>query len=86
MASKPAPKPVAKKAAPVRGMRTSTHMAGAIASPTATQKAQEKKWQAQDDLRTLQRAAEVKADPSRVKQAQVEATAQMKALASVTKK
>lgn len=48
--------------------------------------AQQKKWQAEDDLRTLQRAGEIKNDPARVKMAQAEAQAQMKALATVVKK
>jgi hypothetical protein len=54
--------------------------------PSPEQKKEEQKWRAQDDLRTLQRAAEVKSDPARVKQAQAEAAAQMKALQTVTKK
>lgn len=91
--SKLSPKNAAPvKAMPVRGQRTATHasnmsvMAGQPAKPTKQQVQQEKKWQAQDDLRTLQRAAEVKADPARVKMAQSEAASQVKALSSVLKK
>ena len=72
-AKKAAPAPKAKPKAP-----TVSHCGVSVA--------QEKKWQAQDDLRTMQRAAEVKADPSRVKAAQAEAQSQIKALSSVTKK
>lgn len=81
MASKPAPKPAFKKSAPVRGMRTATHKATATPAPSV-----DKKWQAQEDLHHLKHAAIVKQDPTRHKAAQAEATAQMKALASVTKK
>jgi hypothetical protein len=43
----------------------------------------EKKWQAQDDLRTLQRAREIEANRSRMAAAKREADAQLKALQKV---
>lgn len=55
-----------------------------MASSPATAKveaAREKKWQAEDDLRTLQRAAEVKGD--RLKQAKLLAKEQAKALKKI---
>lgn len=78
-----------KKSLPARGQRTATNKAKtvSIASPSlGPSAAQEKKWQAQDDLRTIQRAAEIKADASRMRASQSEAKQQMKALQSVTKK
>lgn len=47
--------------------------------------AEDKKWRARDDLRTLQAVAEIKSDPGRLKAAQSEARAQLAALAKVTK-
>jgi hypothetical protein len=47
---------------------------------------QDKKWRAQDDLRTLRSAAEIQSDAARVKAAQSEAQQQMQALAKVVKK
>lgn len=75
----------AKKAMPQRGQRAAKSLSNApmLGGPS---KAQEKKWQAQDDLGALKRAAEIKADPARVKAAQAEAQAQMKALQTVVKK
>lgn len=52
---------------------------------TAKQMQQEKRWQAEDDLRTLQRAAEIKSDRARMATAKSVATEQMKALARVAK-
>ena len=48
--------------------------------------AQDKKYQAQDDLRTMQRAAEIQSDKSRMTAAQKEAQNQMAALSSISKK
>ena len=48
--------------------------------------AEEKKWRAQDDLRTLQRAKEIEANRSRMAAAQREAKAQISVLAKVTKR
>ena len=46
---------------------------------------EEQRWQAQDDLRTLQRAQEIQQNAARMKMAQAEAKAQMQALAKVSK-
>ena len=46
--------------------------------------AEEAKWRAEDDVRTLQRAAEVRADKQRMSAATKMAKRQMKALRSVT--
>lgn len=78
-----------KKSLPARGQRAATTKAKASAPSilgSGYNAAQERKWQAQDDLRTMQRAAEIKADPKRVKAAQAEATQQMRALQTVVKK
>jgi len=48
--------------------------------------ADEKKWRAQEDLRTLQRAKEIEANRSRLAAAQKEAKAQISVLSSVTKR
>lgn len=48
--------------------------------------AQEKKWQAEDDLRVMQRAEQIKSDPTRMKAAQREANSQVKALQKVVGK
>lgn len=52
----------------------------------ARQRAEEKRWQAQDDLRTMQRAQEVAGDPERLKAAQKEAQQQVQALQKVAGK
>ncbi len=52
----------------------------------AAHEAMENKWRAEEDMRTLTRAAEVKADPKRYKAALALAREQMKALAEVTMK
>jgi len=46
----------------------------------------ERRWRAEEDLRTLQRAQEIQADKARVKMAQKIAAEQMKALSRVTGK
>lgn len=57
--------------------------AKAIAAPRKS--AEDRKWQAQDDLRTLQRAQEIQADKSRLQAAKVEVRNQMAALSKVAK-
>lgn len=60
--------------------------AGAVArapSISARMKAEEARYQAQDDLRTMQRAADVQSDPARLKAAQAEAQNQINALKKV---
>ena len=54
------------------------------AAPRVT--AADKKYQAQDDLRTIQRASEIQADKRRMMGAQKEAQNQMAALSSIAKK
>ena len=56
----------------------------AIAAPRMS--AEDKKWRARDDLRTLTDAQKIAADPSRVKAAQAIAKQEIAALAKVTKK
>lgn len=53
---------------------------------TARITAADKKWQAQDDLRTIQRASEIQMDKSRMTAAQKEAQSQIASLSSLTKK
>jgi hypothetical protein len=55
-------------------------------SLTLAQRKSEMQWQAQEDLRTLQRAQEIQSSPARVKAAQQEAQSQIAALGSVAKK
>lgn len=83
--AKAAMKAAPKKAAP-KPVATGLVVASQPYKQTAAQKKEEAKYRAQDDLRTLQRAAEVKTDPARVKMAQAEAQNQVKALSSVLKK
>ncbi len=52
---------------------------GLIAAPKA-----ERDWQAEDDLHTLMRAAEVKRDPKRMARAKLVAKQRLKDLNSVT--
>lgn len=47
--------------------------------------ATERKWQAEDDLRTLVRAAEIRKDPKRFKAAQAAAKEQLASIAAVAK-
>jgi len=53
-------------------------------SLSAMRDAEDKKWQAQDDLRTLQRAREIEADKERLARAKKEAQSQMTALSRVS--
>lgn len=48
--------------------------------------AEQKRYQAQDDLRTIQRATEIQSDKKRMGAAQKEAQTQMAALGSITKR
>lgn len=61
--------------------KTSTRVA---AAPRMT--AEDKKWQAQSDLRTIQQAAQIQADKGRMSAAQKEAANQIAALNSVAKR
>jgi len=44
----------------------------------------EQDWMAEDDLRTLMRAAEIRKDPARLKRAQAKAKEQLAALQAAT--
>lgn len=46
-------------------------------------KAQEARWRAEGDLRTMQQMAELKANPGRIRAAEAELNRQMKALQAV---
>lgn len=61
-------------------------MKATASNKTEAAPAYEDKWRAEDDMRTLTRAAEIKADPKRYKAALTLAREQMKALAEVTMK
>jgi hypothetical protein len=63
-----------------------TKKSTARAVPAPRMNASDKRYQAQDDLRTIQRANEIQGDKSRMSAAQKEATNQMAALSSVAKK
>jgi len=52
-------------------------------SPSPSYAKEDQKWRAEDDLRALQRAAEIQADKSRVKAAQAIAKEQMSALKKI---
>jgi len=56
----------------------------AIATPMSD-KAQQAKWQAEDDVRTLQRAGEIERDRARLAKAQAMAKKQADDLARITK-
>jgi hypothetical protein len=79
MATKSAPK-AAAKAAPKKAPATR----GLVAAPRSN-RAEERRWQAQDDLRTLQRAQEIQRDKSRMGLVQREARSQMEVLSKVAK-
>lgn len=51
-----------------------------------SQSAQEKQWQAENDLRTLREAEAIKGSSSRTKAAKKTAQQQMKALSKITRK
>lgn len=77
MATKPQPKkPVAKKAV---ARRADSPMA-ACSGPN---KAQEARWRAESDLRTMQQMAELKSSPGRMRAAEAELNRQVKALQAV---
>lgn len=52
--------------------------------PSAEDEKRERKWRAEEDIRTMQRAAEIKADKERVKAMKEHATEQIKALKNCT--
>ena len=66
-----------KKSTPARALNT------LAVSPRKS--SEERRWQAQDDLRTLQRAQEIQRDKARLTACQSEARQQMSALSKVAK-
>lgn len=54
-----------------------------VCVPTAAMKADEARWRAESDLRTMQQMAELKADPSRIRAAEAALKAQLKAIQAV---
>lgn len=55
-------------------------------APKSIGMAEDTKWRAQDDLRSLQRAEEIRRDKARMRAAQAEAKSQMKQLSTVCSK
>ena len=53
--------------------------------PSAVNRENERKWQRQNDLRTLRDAEEIKSNPARVRGAKSEATKEMAALKKIGK-
>lgn len=72
MKSKPAPKKMVKKSQPIQ--------------TPVSDRAQQAKWQAEDDVRTLQRAGEIERDRARLAKAQAMAKKQADDLARITGK
>ena len=63
--------------------KKATKLPVATSAPIAQTKdslEQERRWRAEDDIRTMQRAAEIKKDPSRVKAMKSYAEQQLKAV------
>lgn len=50
---------------------------------TAEDKKRQEQWEAEEDIRTLQRAAEIKKDPKRLKRAEMQAKAVVSAISDV---
>lgn len=55
-----------------------------IEASSKKKSAEELKWQAEDDVRTLKNAAEIRSDPARMKRARAEAKRQLEALNAVS--
>lgn len=58
---------------------------GAV-NPVAPSTAEQRRWQAEDDLRTMQRMAEIKANPTRIRAAEQLLTKQVQMVKSIRKK
>jgi cell division protein FtsN len=71
-------KPAPKKAAPKKAMPAT----GGVYT-NGPSKTDEARWRAEDDLRTMQRMAELKRDPSRVRAAEKLIQEQMSAIKAV---
>ena len=76
-------KPKAKGATAGMG---SVPQAVQVVKPTAEQKEQERKWRAQDALRTIQQATEMQKDPGLMRDVVKLANEQMRALSKVAGK
>jgi hypothetical protein len=70
-------------AARKKAVRKKAATRNAVAQPRMT--AEDRKWRAQDDLRTLAQAEQVRKDPTRMGAARKEAAAQAKALQKATR-
>lgn len=57
-----------------------------VSTPTSRMTAEDKQWQARQDLMTIKGAHEINNDPQRLKAAQKEAAAQVKVLTKVLPK
>lgn len=82
MATKPQPKkaaPAAKKAA-AEPKKRATRAPGAIAGCSGPSKADEARWRAEGDLRTMQQMADLKSDPARIRAAEALLKQQLKAI------
>ena len=86
MPTKLAPKKAAPKAAAKKAPAMTKNDVCAPYKPSAKERAEQDRWRARDDLRTLQQAAELAQDKGRLKAAQNEAAKQMQALAAVSKR
>ncbi len=70
-------------------MATKKTTSKAVPMPNITggpSKAEQARWQAEDDLRTMQRMAELKANPSRIRAAETLLKQQMTVIKSVKRK
>lgn len=88
MPTKSKMKPTAKRQAKKSGVSTAMGMpmAATPGKMTRSQKAQELKWRAEEDLRTMQRAEEIKSDKGRIAAMKRCAEEQLKAAQDATKK
>jgi len=77
-------KPVAKPVKKVPPRKTPEKKSSGMAVMTPTDKAHHDKWQAEDDVRTLQRAGEIERDKARLARAKATAKKQADDLARIT--
>lgn len=71
---------------PTGKKKSTAKKSNTIMAVSRPSKAEENKWRAEDDARTLMRAEEIKRDASRIKAAKAQAKKQMEELARVVKK
>jgi hypothetical protein len=67
-------------------MTSKSKTAKTASSKPTSMAAEQRAWQARDDLRTIQSAQGIQQDPRRMAAAQKEANSQVKALQQITKK